>query len=76
MQRLNTLENEAQAKLKPAVKRYNAEQTMAFTRTLPNSDFKMYVPPRYARPTLPGARRKRPPSVTATIGFPTGAYSR
>ena len=76
LNRLDTLEEQSKDKLASQVKRYNAEQTMAFTRTLPNSEFKMYVPPRYAKADMPGAKRKQPPSVTATIGFPTGAYSR
>ena len=47
---------------------------MAFQRTIPNTNLKMYVPPRYAPAGTPGAKRQRPKTAGAMIGFPTGAY--
>jgi hypothetical protein len=74
LERLNTIEQDAREKQQPLAKQYAAEQTMAFSRTIPNTQFQMYVPPRYAKAGMPGAKRQHPVSVTAMIGFPTGAY--
>jgi hypothetical protein len=72
--RLDQLEQEAQEKLKPMVAERAERQTKAFQRTIPNTNFKMYVPPRYAPAGTPGAARQRPKTAGAMIGFPTGAY--
>jgi hypothetical protein len=72
--RLDQLEQEAQEKLKPMVAERAERQTKAFQRTIPNTNFKMYVPPRYAPAGTPGAKRQRPETAGAMIGFPTGAY--
>jgi hypothetical protein len=74
LERLNTIEQDARDKQQPLTKQYVAEQTMAFQRTIPNTKFKMYVPPRYAPAGTPGAARQRPKTAGAMIGFPTGAY--
>ena len=74
LERLNTIEQDARDKQQPLAKQYAAEQTMAFTRTIPDTQFQMYVPPRYARAGMPGAKRQQPMSAAAMIGFPIGAY--
>ena len=75
IERLDALEREAEGKQERLTKEYNAEQTMAFTRTIPNTSFKMYVPPRYAKASMPGAKMQQPITAGAMIGFPTGAYT-
>jgi hypothetical protein len=72
--RLDQLEQEAKAKLGPMSKEYTQRQTKAFQRTIPNTKFKMYVPPRYAPAGTLGAKRQRPKTAGAMIGFPTSAY--
>jgi hypothetical protein len=74
LQRLDVLERQAAGKQEALTKRHAAEQTMAFQRTIPNTKFKMYVPPRYAPAGTRGAKRQRPKTAGAMIGFPTGAY--
>jgi hypothetical protein len=74
IERLDALEREAAGKQEQLTKQYNAEQTMAFTRTIPNTQFKMYVPPRYAKASMPGAKMQQPVTAGAMIGYPTGAY--
>lgn len=73
--RLNTLEQQAEQRARPLMAERAQRQTKAFTRTLPEKgNLKLYVPPRYAPAGTPGAKRQRPATAAAMIGFPTGAY--